>query len=199
MLTSDVYLVEASQERRSTEKLHIRDHVAKLERMDELETFIEGCRQWQGWVVDAPPKIHIPEPRCYDGARDAKELENFLWDIEQDFWAVRCEEDAMVPTATMYLTGDAKLWWRTNYEDMQSGRCKIDIWEDHKRELKAQFLLENVEYLARKSLKKLKQMGSIREYVKQFSALMLEIRDMSEKDKLVYFLDGLQPWAKVEI
>ena len=36
-------------------------------------------------------------------------------------------------------------------------------------------------------------------YVKQFSALMLDIRDMSEKDKLFYFLDGLQPWAEAEL
>lgn len=104
----------------------------------------------------------------------------------------------MVSMATMYLTGDAKLWWRTRYEDVQSGRCTIDTWEDLKRELKAQFLPENVEYLARKSLKRLKQTGSVHFYVKQFSALMLDIRDMSEKDKLFDFLDGLLPWAVAE-
>ena len=28
---------------------------------------------------------------------------------------------------------------------------------------------------------------------------MLDIRDMFEKDKLFFFLEGLQPWAKVEL
>ncbi|KAJ7957699.1 Retrovirus-related Pol polyprotein from transposon gypsy [Quillaja saponaria] len=30
----------------------------------------------------------------------------------------------------MYLAGDAKLWWRTKYVDIQDGRCIIDTWED---------------------------------------------------------------------
>ena len=28
---------------------------------------------------------------------------------------------------------------------------------------------------------------------------MLDIRDMSEKDKLFYFLEGLKPWARMEL
>jgi len=38
--------------------------------------------------------------------------------------------------ATMYLSGDAKLWWRTRYEDVLEGRCEINAWEELKRELK---------------------------------------------------------------
>ena len=57
-------------------------------------------------------RMRVPEPRSYGGARDAKELENFLFDMEQYFRAVRPDsEEAKVTTATMYLIGDAKLWW----------------------------------------------------------------------------------------
>ena len=108
-------------------------------------------------------------------------------------------EEAKVTTATMYLIGDAKLWWRTKYEDIMAGRCEINSWEDLKRELKTQFFPENVEYMARRQLIHLKQTGSIREYVKKFSALMLDIRDMSEKDKMFFFLEGLKPWARTEL
>ncbi|KAL0343425.1 UNVERIFIED_CONTAM: hypothetical protein Sangu_1229900 [Sesamum angustifolium] len=41
--------------------------------------------------------------------------------------------------------------------------------------------------------------GSVRDYVKTFSALMLDIRDMSEKDKLFTFMEGLKPWARLEL
>lgn len=99
----------------------------------------------------------------------------------------------------MYFLRDAKLWWRTRYEDIQAGRCVVGTWDDLKRELKAQFLPENVEFIARRNLRRLQQTGSIREYVKQFSALMLDIRDMSEKDKLFHFLEGLKPWARAEL
>lgn len=121
------------------------------------------------------------------------ELENFLFDMEQYFRAARPDsEEVKVTTATMYLTGDAKLWWRTKYTEMENGHHAINTWEDLKRELKNQFLPENVEFIARRKLRQLRQTGAVHDYVKQFSALMLDIRDMSEKDKLFDFLEGLK-------
>nr|CAD1837256.1 unnamed protein product [Ananas comosus var. bracteatus] len=101
--------------------------------------------------------------------------------------SISVSSNQTVTFATMYLDGDTKLWWRTRYEDIQGGRCTIDTWEDLKNELKAQFLPENVEFIARRNLRRLQQTGSIRDYVKQFSTLMFDIRDMSEKDKLFHF------------
>ena len=76
-------------------------------------------------------KIKVPEPKHYNGARDAKELENFLFDIEQYFDATEPpSEKAEVATAAMYLSGDAKLWWRSRYADIRAGVCQIDTWED---------------------------------------------------------------------
>lgn len=37
--------------------------------------------------------------------------------MEQYFKAVRAPFDDQVTMATMSLSGDAKLWWRTRYED----------------------------------------------------------------------------------
>ncbi|XP_077242396.1 uncharacterized protein LOC143882895 [Tasmannia lanceolata] len=144
-------------------------------------------------------RVRVPEPRCYAGARDAKELQNFLFHIEQFFRATHLDEEAKVTTASMYLSDDAKLWWRTCYEEIEAGRCIIDSWEDMKRELKAQFMPENVEFIARKNLRRLQQTGSIREYVKKFSTLMLDIKSMSEEDKLFQFMEGLKPWSQTEL
>ena len=58
--------------------------------------------------------------------------------------------------------------------------------------IKGQFYSEDVAYLARKSLKCLKHMGSIREYVKEFSTLILEIPNMAEEELLFNFMDNLQ-------
>lgn len=72
-------------------------------------------------------------------------MEEDLFDMEQDFRAVKANsEETKVTMATMYLTGDAKLWWRTKYDDISNNRCTIDTWEDLKRELKSQFFPENV-------------------------------------------------------
>ncbi|KAJ7958669.1 Retrotransposon protein, putative, Ty3-gypsy subclass [Quillaja saponaria] len=121
-------------------------------------------------------RMKVPEPQAFGGAQDAKELENFLFDMEQYFRAVRMDS-----------------------EEAKMVDAVIDTWEDLRRELKAQFFPENVEYIARRNLRELKQTGTIREYVKRFAGLMLDIRDMSEKDKMFYFLEGLKPWAKAEL
>ena len=177
-----------------------------LEMMLEMNTKLNltmravGSQPATGPIGMEYGRVKVPEPRPYGGARDAKDLANFLFDMEHYFRAVRVEsEDGKVAMATMYLSADAKVWWRTKYDDIQNGRCTITTWEDLKRELKTQFLPENVAYIARRHLRELKHTGTIREYVKKFSGLMLDIKDMSEVDKLFAFLEGLKPWAKKEL
>ncbi|KAL0430937.1 UNVERIFIED_CONTAM: hypothetical protein Sradi_0719700 [Sesamum radiatum] len=65
--------------------------------------------------------------------------------------------------------------------------------------IREQFFPENVEYNARWALRKLEHTASLLDYVKFFSALMLDIWDMSEKDKLFTFMEGLKPWAHIEL
>ena len=45
-------------------------------------------------------------------------------------------------------------------------------------------------------MRRLKHTGSIQEYVKEFSALVLEISNMNEEDLLFNFMDNLQGWAE---
>ena len=48
-------------------------------------------------------------------------------------------------------------------------------------------------------MKRLKHTNSVQDYVKEFSSLMLNIRNMSEEDKLFNFILGLQAWAQMEL
>ncbi|KAL0292386.1 UNVERIFIED_CONTAM: hypothetical protein Sangu_3254400 [Sesamum angustifolium] len=109
------------------------------------------------------PKVRVPDPKPFGGERSAKELENFLWDMET------------------------------------ANRERIETWEVLKKELKDQFLPCNTSWLARESLRNLKHTGTVREFVKEFSSLMLDVRDMSEEDKLFNFMAGLKPWAQTEL
>ncbi|WKA05087.1 hypothetical protein VitviT2T_023072 [Vitis vinifera] len=140
------------------------------------------------------------KPKGFNGNRNAKELENFLWDIEQFFKAAHVPDGEKVSITSMYLTGDAKLWWRTKVEDdAESERPQITTRETLKKELKDQFLPTNTAWVAREALKRLRHTGSVREYVKEFNSLMLDIKNMSEKDKLFNFMSGLQGWAQTEL
>jgi hypothetical protein len=169
----------------------LRDEVKDL--AARMETELAVLKRAVGGLPingEALSKLKVPEPKPFVGARSAKELENFLWDMEQYFRAARIPDGERVTITTMYLSGDAKLWWRTR-EDDDSGRPKIITWEDLRKELRDQFLPCNTAWVARDSLKKLKHTTSVREYVKQFSSLMLDIKDMSEADKLYNFMTGL--------
>ena len=83
--------------------------------------------------------------------------------------------------------------------EIEKGTCTIDTWADFKREIKKQFYPEDVGYIARRKIRHLKHTGSIRDYVKQFSSLMLEAPDMNEKELLFNFMDNLQGWAEQEL
>ncbi|KAG6472969.1 hypothetical protein ZIOFF_070449 [Zingiber officinale] len=146
------------------------------------------------------PLIRVSELKSFRGTRSAKELENFLWDMEQYFIAAKVPKIEKEIIASMYLIGDAKLWWQTRMvDDANAGRQKINTWDQLKKEMKDQFLPGNTSWIAHDGLKRLKQSSSMRDYVKEFSSLMLDIQNMSEEDKLYNFLYGLQPWAQIEL
>ena len=68
--------------------------------------------------------------------RDAKALENFIWQMEQDFKASKMEdEEEKVKTAISYFIDDATLWWSRRYADLEKGLCRIKTWEELKKEI----------------------------------------------------------------
>ncbi|RVX04754.1 Retrovirus-related Pol polyprotein from transposon 297 [Vitis vinifera] len=84
-------------------------------------------------------KVRVPELKGFNINKNVKELENFLWDIEQFFKAAHILDGEKVSITSMYLTGDAKLWWRTRMEDdAKSGMPQITTWETLKKKLKDQ-------------------------------------------------------------
>ena len=136
--------------------------------------------------------MEVPKPQGFCGKRDAKEMDNFLWHMERYFEAIALtDEAAKVRTATLYLTNTTTLWWRWRFADMEKDICTIETWEDFEREIKKQFYLESVAYLAKKNMRRLKNIGSIHDYIKEFSSLMLKIPNMTEGELLFNFMDNL--------
>ena len=109
------------------------------------------------------------------------------------------EDGAKVQSVALYLTDTAMLWWRRRQEDIKKGLCTINSFEEFRMELKRQFYPKNAEEEARRCLQRLRQDGSIRDYVKEFTNLMLEIPKISDRYSLFYFMDSLQGWAKIEL
>ncbi|KAG9459075.1 hypothetical protein H6P81_003583 [Aristolochia fimbriata] len=116
-------------------------------------------------------KIKVPEPKPFDGSQDPKRIDNFLWQVEKYFKTSRVtDKEQKVSIVSLFLVDDAKLWWRRREVDMKSGTASVETWEQFKKELKAQFYPEDVDYQARKELRALKQTGTIKEYLFSFLA-----------------------------
>ncbi|RVW26159.1 Retrovirus-related Pol polyprotein from transposon 297 [Vitis vinifera] len=130
---------------------------------------------------EATSKVRVLEPKGFNGNRNAKELENFLWDIEQFFKAAHVldgEKDG----------GRCRVWKTPNHHLGDSEEGIEGSVPSHQHGLGGQG-----------GTKKLRHTGSVREYVKEFSSLMLDIKNMSEEDKLFNFMSGLQGWAQTEL
>ncbi|KAL0291699.1 UNVERIFIED_CONTAM: hypothetical protein Scaly_2624700 [Sesamum calycinum] len=91
-------------------------------RVDGIQAEVNLLKCVVSWDEDRAPmsKVKVPDPKPFGGARSAKELENFLWDMEKYFQTARIPEAEKVSITSMYLTGDAKLWWRTRPSDEAS-------------------------------------------------------------------------------
>ncbi|KAL6312372.1 hypothetical protein AAG906_008044 [Vitis piasezkii] len=150
-------------------------------RIEALATRMESRDQ------EEASKVEVLKPHGFSGKRDAKELDNFLWHMERYFEAIALTDEAVkVRIATLYLTDTTTLWWCRSFADMEKDICTIETWEDFKREIKRQFYLKD-------------HIGSIRDYVKEFSSLMLEIPNMIEKELLFNFMENLQGWVEQEL
>ncbi|KAK3028044.1 hypothetical protein RJ639_038765 [Escallonia herrerae] len=156
----------------------------------ELQEELATCKKEltratrHGCIVVQPRQKKMSEPRSYDRTREARQVDNFFWHLEWCFKAIDIdEEEKKVHTAIMYLTDTAASWWRRRYMD----GCNVKTWEKFKRELRRQFYLDSVNDKPLTA----EAERSICEYVK-YSALMLKISEMSERQRLCFFIDGLQ-------
>ncbi|KAK3007263.1 hypothetical protein RJ639_015664 [Escallonia herrerae] len=106
------------------------------------------------------------EPRSYDGAREARQVDNFFRHLKRYFEAfdINDEEEKVQTTVT----------------------------------LRIQLPYESAEDTTMINLRWLRPKGNIREYVKEYLALMLKILEMSERQRLCFFIDGLQQWFATE-
>lgn len=143
----------------------------------------------------------VPEPQHFKGKRDAQELRQFIFDTEAYFRATHVvEDDEKINIATMYMIDKAKEWWMGVYEDIRDRRrAQFATWDQFREAMVKQFYPENVRYNARRTLFELKQTGSVSDYVKEFTGVLLALRDMDEETKLFMFTQGLKPWARAEL
>ncbi|KAG8472442.1 hypothetical protein CXB51_035290 [Gossypium anomalum] len=153
----------------------MKEEIAELK--GELTIYKAALRS--GILASGPRQRHVDvsKPEKFKGTRSAREVDNFLWELEQYFRAIGIEDNATkVNTASIYFSDVALLWWRRWSTDEKCGGMTIETWEEFQRELKKQFYPQYTE-----------------------NELMLQISDLNEKEAFYWFEDGLKMWAKQEL
>ena len=100
----EILKVEVEALRREQETLRKEAKVSRQE--------VEILKKAVATPTAAEPSVgrsKVPDPKAFTGARDAKELKNFLWDMEQYFRAAHIPDREKVSLTSMYLTGNVKL------------------------------------------------------------------------------------------
>ncbi|XP_047335495.1 uncharacterized protein LOC124939022 [Impatiens glandulifera] len=147
----------------------------RREMMGRIEG-VEGRIGWNGGGElrgAAPHRIDVPKPTSFKGSRSAMEVDDFLWNMERYFKASNILEDHIkLQTAPFFLVNMALLWWRRREADIER---------------------------ARKRLSQLTHSQSIKEYVREFQELMLELPGLTEQEALFTFVNGLKTWAQLEL
>ena len=107
--------------------------------MGELEALKDKIDNGSGM---SQSRLKVPDSKRFDGSRDAKALENLIWDLEHCFFAAHVGDKDKVIVTAIFLSGDPKIWWRSRVvDDMESGRVAISNWEEVKAEMRNKFLL----------------------------------------------------------
>jgi len=165
-------------------KFKIEVHKARVE---ALETQLKICMaavanasNGGSGQVSTTPKVNALQTRTYNGARNAREIDNFFWKFEAYFGAEGItKETQKVNLASFSLKDIALVWWRRRCDDVNRGSTPITTWDGFKRELKEQFYPKDAIKEARAKLRRLQHKeGHLREYVREFQELLLEIPNM---------------------
>uniref|UniRef100_A0A5K1BG64 Retrotransposon gag domain-containing protein n=1 Tax=Nymphaea colorata TaxID=210225 RepID=A0A5K1BG64_9MAGN len=149
---------------------------------------------------DLPTRVDVQRPAKYNGTLDSRLIDNFLFQVEYylDLQGVM-GDDLQVKTVVMLLEGDAVAWWKRKRLDIQKGICTIHTFDDFQRELRTYFMPPNATRHAYWMVGELKHTGSLRDYVRVYQWVMLDMPDMQEQDKLNWFILGLQSLVQSEV
>jgi hypothetical protein len=143
------------------------------------------------------------KPGNFDGARDRKVMDAWLAEMEDYIHAAKVGRHSAkvgrhsaVELAQSYLKGYAATWWRTVRQE--EGKSHGYTWEFFKERLELEFVPRNSNYISRCKLWDLVNATNenLRQYVRAYFELMLEVRHMHEMDHVCQFVMGLPTWAK---
>jgi hypothetical protein len=130
-------------------------------------------------------------PGNFDGSQDRKVVDAWFAELKNYLHVTKVGRHSAVELAQSYLKGYAFTWWKTVRQE--EGKTHGYTWEFFTERIKSKFIPKNFDYILRCKLCDLVNVNndSLRQYVKAYSELMLEVRHMHELDRVCHFVMGL--------
>jgi hypothetical protein len=124
------------------------------------------------------------KPENFDSVRDRKVVDAWLAEMEDYLHGTKVGRHSAVELAQSYLKGYAATWWKTVRQE--EGKNHGYMWEFFKECVEVEFVPRNSDYILRCKLRDLVNVANenLKQYVRAYSELMLEIRHMHELDRV---------------
>lgn len=141
----------------------------------------------------ARPTIKVPKPDHFTGSKPTAltswllYMRNFL-----ETQNVNLATQDAVRYAAAYLQGPALEWYHLQQQQTNAQVPYADF-AAFQQALQRYLLPVDPSHTARQAMDRLKQRTSAQQYVTAFNTLLLQLTDMSERDRVHNFLKGLKP------
>ena len=139
-----------------------------------------------GSLAVSPPLCQVKEPVSFDGS--PSEFREWIFGIEQALSLCSLKDPVAfyLPRPTWW--GSAKRW----YMNLDEQGKKPQSWIEFRQLLESAFLPAHEREQSRIAMFRLKQTGSLQQYIAQFTATSLAVTDCDELTKTLLFVEGLQ-------
>jgi hypothetical protein len=136
------------------------------------------------------------KPRNFDGVQDQKVMDAWLVKMEDYLHAAKVGRHLVMEFAQSYLKGYVSTWWTTvRQEEGKTHDCTCEFFKER---IELEFIPKNSDYISRCKLCDLVNAtnDNLRQYVRAYFELMLEIWHMHELDRVCHVAMRLLTWAK---
>lgn len=143
----------------------------------------------------------IPSPLPFIGATGPA-VEEFINSVDRqfDYYVTSfAKEDTRLRYVVNYLQGKAASWYTSYKMDLEKAGASITTWAEFKTALRARFQPIGSADIARESLDRSQQTGSVASYTEHFYRCMTYIKDMSDAHQIHQYRRGLKKEIKQEV
>ena len=146
-------------------------------------------------AVGMPNHAKIPLPRPFDGSRDPLTIESWLFDLNEYCSYYGMTEAQKLRLVTAYLKGEAGIWWKNTYRQIQLGRLpRFEQWAQFEAAFRRKFIPHDYQFELRSKLLRIYQNNkSVQEFIAEFQKITILMVELSVREEIHTFITHLRP------